>query len=163
MNQPKAPAVRAGSGTPVLPATRPPAPVARAVRLMYAGAAVTAVGVLITVIAVITGGADALRASHPHATVAQLHATQSVLITTAVVSGLLEVGAWIVMARANRGGLKWARIVASLLFALGTVNLVLRVVAGGGAANLVYTVVTFLIGAGAVFFLWQRQSSAWFS
>ncbi|HEX6933142.1 MAG TPA: hypothetical protein VF162_13435 [Streptosporangiaceae bacterium] len=161
MTQPKAPAVPSGGGTPIQP--DPPRPVVLAVRLMYAGAAVTAIGVVISVIAVITGGADALRAGHPHATAAQLHATQSALITTAVVSGLLEVGAWLFTARANRGGLKWARIVASLLFALGTANLVLRLVAGGGAVSLVYTLVTWLIGAGAVFFLWQRRSSAWFA
>jgi hypothetical protein len=161
MTQPKAPAVQASNGTPMRP--DPPRPVVLAVRLMYAGAAVTAIGVVISVIAIVTSGADALRASHPHATVAQLHATQNALITTAVVSGLLEVGAWIFMARANRGGLKWPRIVASVLFGLATANLIVRLVGGGGAANLVYTVVTWLIGAGAVFFLWQRQSSAWFA
>jgi hypothetical protein len=161
MTQPKAPAVQAGSGAPDRP--DPPRPVVLAVRLMYAGAAATAIGVLISVIAVITGGEGALRADHPHATVAQLHATQNALITTAVVSGLLEVGAWIFMARANRGGLKWGRIVASVLFALATANLILRVVNGGGAANLIYTALTWLIGAGAVYFLWQRRASAWFT
>jgi hypothetical protein len=39
-----------------------------------------------------------------------LHATQNFLITVAIVSGLPEIGAWLLMARANRGGLKWARI-----------------------------------------------------
>ena len=161
MTKPGAPAVQASSRAPEL--AGPPRPVAWAVRLMYSGAAVTAVGVLISVIAVITGGEDALRADHPHATVAQLHATQNALITTAVVSGLLEVGAWIFMARANRGGLKWGRIVASLLFALATANLILRVVTGGGAANLIYTALTWLIGAGAVYLLWQRRASTWFT
>ena len=70
---------------------------------------------------------------------AQLHATQNALIAVAVVGGLLEIGAWIFMARANRGGLKWARIVATVLFGLGTLNLIFRVTGQGGATNLAYT------------------------
>jgi hypothetical protein len=160
MNQPKVPAVQASAGTPVF--RDPPRPVVIATRLMYAGAAVTAIGMVISIIAVIAGE-NSLRASHPHATVAQLHATQNALIAVAVVGGLLEIGAWIFMARANRGGLKWARIVATVLFGLGTLNLISRVTGQGAATNLAYTAVTWLVGAGAVFFLWQRDSSAYFA
>jgi hypothetical protein len=132
-----------------------------AVRLMYAGAAVTAIGVLISVIAVAMGE-KALRASHRHATLAQLHATQSFLITIAIVSGLLEIGAWLFMARANRSGLRWARIVATVLFALGTWNLVSHFMGKATPTNLAYTVLIWLIGLGAVFFLWQKDASAYF-
>jgi hypothetical protein len=160
MSQPKAPVVRATGPEQVR--TDPPSSVVMAVRLMYAGAAITAIGVMISIIAVLTGQ-DSLRASHPDATVAQLHATQNALIAVAVISGLLEIGAWIFMARLNRAGLKWARVVATVLFGLGTLNLILRVSGGGGVSNLVYTVVTWLAGAGAVYFLWQRESNAYFT
>ncbi|HEX7994575.1 MAG TPA: hypothetical protein VF506_11685 [Streptosporangiaceae bacterium] len=160
MNQPKAPAVRASG--PAQPRTDPPRSVVMAVRLMYAGAAITAIGVVISIIAVLTGQ-DSLRASHPNATVAQLHATQNALIAVAVISGLLEIGAWIFMARLNRAGLKWARIVATVLLGLGTLNLILRLTSGGGVSNLLYTVVTWLAGAGAVYFLWQRESNDYFT
>jgi hypothetical protein len=53
MNQPQAPAVRADSVAPDRP--EQPKSVVIAVRLMYAGAAVTAIGVLLSVIAVATG------------------------------------------------------------------------------------------------------------
>jgi hypothetical protein len=159
MNQPKAPAVRAIAAPPA--STDPPRSVVMATRLMYAGAAITAIGVVISIIAVLTG-LDSLRASHPDASVAQLHATQNALIADAVVSGLLEIGAWFVMARLNRAGVKWARIVATALFGLGTLNLIFRAT-GGGSVNLVYTAVTWLAGACAVFFLWQRESNAYFS
>ena len=101
MNQPKAPAMAAEPVTPVRPAR--PRSVMIAVRLMYAGAALTAIGMVMSVVAVATGE-NALRASHKHATLAQLHATQSFLITVAVISGLVEIGAWLLMARANRSG-----------------------------------------------------------
>jgi hypothetical protein len=159
MNQPKAPAVRAIGAPPA--STDPPRSVVIATRLMYAGAAVTAIGVVISIIAVLTGQ-DSLRASHPGATVAQLHATQNALIADAVVSGVLEIGAWIVMARVNLAGLRWARVVATVLLGLGTLNLIYRVT-GGGAVNLGYTAVTWLVGAGAVFFLWQRESNVYFT
>jgi len=160
MNQPKAPAVRASEAAPVR--TEPPRSVVLATRLMYAGAAVTAIGAVISIIAVLTG-LDSLRASHPDATVAQLHATRNALIAVAVVSGLLEIGAWLLMARLNRAGLKWARIVATVLFGLGTLNLIFSLTGGSAVSNLVYTTVTWLVGAAAVYFLWQRESNDYFA
>ncbi len=160
MNQPDAPAV---SSEPVLPVRAdPPRSVVIAVRLMYAGAAVTAIGVLLSVIAVATGE-KALRASHKHATLAQLHATQHVLILLAIVSGLLEIGAWLLMARANRSGLKWARIVATVLFALATWNLVSHLLHKATPTNTVYTALVWVIGLGATYFLWRKDSSAYFT
>jgi len=160
MNQRHAAAMTAEPGTPVPP--EPPRSVMIAVRLMYAGAALTAIGLVMSVVAVATGE-NALRASHRHATLAQLHATQSFLITVAVISGLVEIGAWLLMARANRSGLKWARIVATVLFALGTWNLISHIIGTATVTNLAYTALMWLVGLGAVFFLWRKDSSAYFT
>lgn len=160
MNQPEAAALTAEPATPARP--DPPRSVMLAVRIMYAGAALTAIGLVISVVAVATGE-KALRASHKHATLAQLHATQSFLITVAIVSGLIEIGAWLFMARANRGGLRWARIAASVLFALSTWNLISHIIGAATVTNLAFTALMWLVGAGAVFFLWQKDSSAYFA
>jgi hypothetical protein len=160
MNQPDAPARTAEPGALVRP--DPPRSVMVAVRIMYAGAALTAIGLVISVVGVATGE-KALRASHRHATLAQLHATQNFLITLAVVSGLIEIGAWLLMARANRSGLKWARIVATVLFALGTWNLISHIIGTATVTNLAYTALMWLVGFGAVFFLWQKDSSGYFT
>jgi hypothetical protein len=160
MNQRNAAAMTAGPGAPVQP--EPPRSVMLGVRIMYAGAALTAIGAVISVVGVATGE-EALRASHKHATLAQLHATQNFLITVAVVSGLIEIGAWLLMARANRSGLKWARIVATALFALATWNLIAHIIATATVTNLVYTALMWVVGLGAVFFLWQKDSSAYFT
>jgi hypothetical protein len=160
MNQRHAAAMTAEPGTPVPP--EPPRSVMIAVRLMYAGAALTAIGLVMSVVAVATGE-NALRASHRHATLAQLHATQNFLITVAVISGLVEIGAWLLMARANRSGLKWARIVATVLFALGTWNLISHIIGTATVTNLAYTALMWLVGLGAVFFLWRKDSSAYFT
>jgi hypothetical protein len=160
MNQPPAPALTAQPVGPARP--DPPRSVMVAVRIMYAGAALTAIGLIISVIGVATGE-KALRASHKHATLAQLHATQSFLITVAVISGLIEIGAWLLMARANRSGLKWARIVATVLLALGTWNLVSQVIGTATVTNLAYTALKWVVGLGAVFYLWQKDSTAYFT
>jgi len=160
MNQPDAPARTAEPGTLVRP--DPPRSVMVAVRIMYAGAALTAIGLVISVVGVATGE-QALRATHRNATLAQLHATQNVLIMLAVVSGLIEIGAWLLMARANRSGLKWARIVATVLFAFGTWNFISHIIGTATVTNLAYTALMWLVGLGAVFFLWQKDSSGYFT
>ena len=160
----KGPAATAATAAKVVQPVRPDPPrsVVTAVRLMYAGAAVTAIGLVISVIAIATGE-KALRASHKHATLAQLHATQNFLITIAVVSGLVEIAAWLFMARANRGGLKWARIAATVLFALSTWSFVSHLFGAITIGNMIYSAAMWLVGLGAIFFLWQKESSAYIS
>lgn len=147
-----------GLADPVRPP--PPRSIKIAMRLMYAGAGLTGLGLILSVVTILLGRA-ALKASHPHATAAQLQSTQNFLLILAVFSGLVEIAVWLLVARANGSGLKWARIAASILFAISTWYLVAHL-RGDALANLIYTVVTWLVGLGAVFFLWRRESSAYF-
>lgn len=156
---PKAPAVQAAAQAE---RREPPRTVRIAVLLMYAGAALTAAGLVLNVIAVATG-ANTLRASHPHATAAQLHATQNALIISAVVSGVIEIAAWLLLARANRSGLKWARIVATVLFALNTVSLARQLSGTATIGNTIYSVLIWLIGLATVVLLWLRESGSYFA
>ena len=138
---------------------QPPKPVLRAAALMYAGAGLTAIGAAGDLFGV--GGA--VRASHPRATAVQLHASQNVLIVTLVSSALLEIGVWIFMARANRSGLRWARITASALCAIYTGYLGHVLAGSGSVAGQVVTGLIWLAGAGATFLLWRRESTAYFN
>jgi hypothetical protein len=128
--------------------------------LMYAGAALTGIGLILSVITILLGRA-ALKVSHPHATAAELQATLNFQIIVSVFSGLIEIVVWLLVARANRSGMKWARTVAGGLFAVSTWYLVTHL-RGDSVANLVYTVLTWLVGLGAIIFLWRRESSAYF-
>ena len=151
---------RARQAAPERP--EPPRSIQIAVRLMYAGAAVTVIGLVLNLIAVATNE-NAVRAAHKHASPAQVHATHNALITAVVVNAVIEIGAWLLMARANRGGLKWARIISTVLFALSFwsfANLLLGSVTG---ISIAYSVVVWLVGLGAIFFLWQKDSSAFFA
>jgi len=141
----------------------PPRSLSLAVRLMYAGAALTAIGTLADVIVVVAGGTKALRAGHQHATAAQLHASLGVLITSVLFSGVIETVLWLFMARANRAGLPWARIAASVLLGINTILVVTTVLHGGAVTLAAFSGLTWLVGAGAVWYLWQRESSAYFA
>ena len=165
MNQPKASAGRAGQAgrtrrtAPEL--IDPPRSVLQAVRLMYAGAVLTAAGLIADALYIVVH--HSVRLSHPHATAAQIHATQSALLIALVFSGLLEIGAWIFMARANRGGLKWARIAGSVLFGIYTLYMLNIMLSGGAIVDLVLTFLVWLAGLGATFFLWRKESSDYFN
>ena len=80
-----------------------------------------------------------------------------------IVSGLLGAALWLWMAQANKAGKSWARIVATVLFAIDTLNVAVgaSAVSGGGATR-IYGLVIWLIGLAAVILLWQRPSSEYF-
>ena len=143
-------------------APEPPRTVGLAVRLMYAGAGLTLLGMIVIVIEIATGAAS-IRAGHPSATVAQVHATQGVLITYAVISGLLEAAIWIVVARLNRAGMKWARIAATVLFALNAIYLVDSLLGPISLTSVLNIALRGLAGLGAVYYLWQKESASYFA
>jgi hypothetical protein len=133
-----------------------------AVRLMYAGAAVSAVS-LIVGLATIGSLRDSLHKSYPAFTATQLHSLQIVLVAGSVVFGLISIGLWVWMALMNRAGRSWARLVATILFGLNTLFLLLGVAREGAAAGALVSILTWLIGLGAIIFLWRRESTEYFS
>jgi hypothetical protein len=140
----------------------PPPSVVQAVRLMYAGAVVSAVSL---VVGLATTGSlrTALHKSDPSLTPAQLHTAQTALVVGSVVIGLIGIGLWVWMARTNQAGKSWARIVATVLFGLDTLFLLLGLARAGAAAGTLVSILTWLIGGGAVILLWRRDSSEYFA
>ena len=63
----------------------------------------------------------------------------------------------------NKAGKPWARIVATVLFGLDTLFLLLGVARAGAAAGTLVSIVTWLIGLGAVVYLWRKDASAYFN
>ncbi len=143
---------------PVEPA-RPPAPpsVQNAVKLMYAGAGAATVSLVVFLVSI---GAirNANKTAHTPLSSAQLN---SFFITTAVYL-LISVGLWLWMARANSQGKSWARITATVLFVLNTVDLYGILHYPKTLTSLLIPVVTWLIGLGAVILLWRRESTEFF-
>jgi hypothetical protein len=140
----------------------PPPSVVMAVRLMYAGAVVSALS-LIVGLATIGSLRNSLHKAQPSLTPTQLHNLQTVVVVGSIFIGLISIGLWIWMAFMNKAGKPWARIVATVLFGLDTIFLLLGVARAGAAAGTLVSILTWLIGLGAVVYLWRRDSSAYFN
>jgi hypothetical protein len=150
------------SGKPV-ELERPPAPpsVANAVKLMYVGAAVTTVSLVISAVD-ISGTKAAIRKAKPTWTATQVNQFDRFIIITAIVSGLIGIALWLWMARANNQGRSWARIVSTVLFGLATLDLFGVLTEPKTVLGLLFPVLTWLVGLGAIWLLWRPDSSAFF-
>ena len=151
------------SGKPPIEKPRPPAPpsVLNAVKLMYAGAAVSTVSLIISLVS-IGGTKDAIRKARPSLTPAQVNQLNTFIIALAVVSGVIGVALWLWMARKNGEGKSWARILSTVLFGLATLDMFGVLSQPKTVLGLVFPVLTWLIGLGAIVFLWRRESTEFF-
>jgi hypothetical protein len=84
------------------------------------------------------------------------------IIALAVVSGVIGVALWLWMARANGQGKNWARILSTVLFGLATLDLFGVLSQPKTALGFIFPVLTWLVGAGAVFLLWRKDSTDFF-
>ena len=139
----------------------PPASVLTAVKLMYAGAAISLISLIIS-LTDISGTKAAIRRARPSLTVTQVNQLNGFIIGLAIISGLVGIGLWLWMARANGQGRNWARILSTVLFGLATLDLFGVFSQPKTALGLVFPVLTWLVGAGAVFLLWRPDSTAVF-
>ena len=144
---------------PLRPA--PPAPVLNAVKLMYAGAAVSLVSLIIS-LTDISGTKAAIRKARPSLTVAQVNQLNGFIISLAIVSGLVGVGLWLWMSWANKGGKSWARILSTVLFGLATLDLFGVFSQPKTVLGLIFPLLTWLIGLGVIVLLWRPESSQFF-
>jgi hypothetical protein len=140
---------------PMLP---PPGTVRTAVRLMYAGAVLSAVDLIIT-LATVGKARSLLRAAHPGWSAARLTTTVHSEVAYFVVTWLLTIGLWIVMAKTNQAGRGWARIVATILFVVSTLNFAVSVSQPTSAIYKVVLIPMWLVGAAAAVLLWRPATS----
>ena len=141
-----------------------------AVRLMYAGAAVPAVYLIIVLAYLGIHGMKAVRWTHRASlTAAQVSEHRTVVITVVTVSLLVMSALWLWVARANGQGRNWARTLSTALFGLATLNLTsvfgppgLRIGVGGPGVSGIFSVLMWLVGLAAVWLLWRPASSAFF-
>jgi hypothetical protein len=124
-----------------------------AVRLMYTGAAVTTVSLIAAVISVafVGRGAASLR-------VLGRNQPLSVAIPVGIVSGLVLIALWLWMAWANGQGRNWARILSTAVVGLAT----LQLFGDHGIVQVIFAVLTWLIGMTAVWLLWRPTSNTFF-
>jgi hypothetical protein len=161
------------SGHPPGPLPPPaPAPVLTAVKLIYAGAAVSTVNLISGLVFIIAGNKAGHATVNGHVlTAAQASHLRPVLLTVAIVFGLVVIALWLWMARVNGQGRNWARILSTVLFGLATLQLISQAsvqqpVSHAGFAVMVFGVIVpvlaLVVGLAAVWLLWRPASSAFF-
>lgn len=152
-----------GAGQSPMPQqpSAPPQPVQNAVKCMYAGAALSAISLIIGLVT-IHSLKSAIKSANPALTASQINTALGVAEVTAVIVGLLGIGLWIWMAMANRSGKNWARIMASVLFGINTLLLLLGLARPHALFSLLLSVLTWLAGLGAIIFLWNKESTSYF-
>jgi hypothetical protein len=146
------------------PAERPPVPqsITRAVQLMYAGAVASLIGIVIA-LTTLSSIKSQIISRNPSLTTTQVNNAEHVAIGILIASGLIGAALWLWMAQSCKAGKNWARITSTVLFAIQTINVLAgaAAVASGGASR-IYSILIWLIGLGAIIFLWQRSSTEYF-
>jgi hypothetical protein len=140
----------------------PPPSIQNAVRLMYVGAAVSAISLIVT-LTTIGSLRTAIHKANPALSASKLHSAETAAVVLAIILGLIGIGLWIWMARANQAGKNWARITATVFFGLDTLSLLAALRQAEPALSRTISLLTWLVGLGAVILLWQKISSAYFA
>ena len=169
------------SSQPARPAT--PAQVLTAVKLMYAGAAISAVTLIIS-LALVPAVKAALSKTASGLTAAQV-SNVNMLIVLAMAVGVAVVAVWLWMARATGQGRNWARILSTVLFGAATLELITvrprysggylaHFVIGGHGYSVIHSVfaatvlglivpgLLWLTGVTVVWLLWRPACSVFF-
>jgi len=155
--KPKSSAPRA---QPLPPLQQEPMPstVRNAVRLMYAGAAFSAIDLIVSLI---TAGqiSTAIQNAHPQWSHARVTANAHAELTASVIVWLVTIGFWVVMARTNQAGRGWARIVATVLSVLSTLSFVEAVIEPGPLVSKLIYLPLWAVGVAAVILLWRPATT----
>jgi hypothetical protein len=140
---------------------QPPGSVLNAVRLMYGGAGLSALGIVITLVT-IGSLKSAIETRDPNFTTTQLHAAEAVAVGGVIVGGLIAIGLWLWMAWANGKGRNWARILSSVFFGINTLDLLVSVAQPHAGISVVFSVIVWLVGLGAIWLIWSKQSAPFY-
>jgi len=143
---------------------RPPVPnsVQTAVRLMYAGAALSVIE-LIVGLTTVSNLKSNIKKAFPHYTASQVHTAEVREVVAGVLLGVIAIALWLWMARANEAGRNWARITGTVFFGLNTVSLLLALVRPHASLSLIFSILVWLVGLGAVIMLWRKESAPHFN
>jgi hypothetical protein len=146
---------------------QPPSSVRTAVKLMYAGAALSALNVIVALVTT-SSIKSAILAKHPDYTATQLHAAETGAVVAAVVGGLIAVGLWVWMAWANGRGHHWARVVSAVLFGISTLDVLIAVAVRSNTAQahttgtVIIGALVWLVGLAAIVLIFRRQSGPFY-
>ncbi len=151
-------------------AERPPQPpsLRNAVRLMWAGAALGLLSAIISLAfaskiknAVITAAIKSNATNRSKGktvlTTSQIHTLANATVVVLVVAGVIGILLWVWMAWANNKGRNWARMVATVLFALDTISFIFSF--GRASLSIIFLALEWVVGLAAIVFLWRKDTT----
>jgi hypothetical protein len=139
----------------------PPRSVLNAVRLMYAGAALELVAVIISVLTR-ANLKVAILVRHPLYSPAQVHHAETARAGPLVIGGVIAIGLWLWMAWANGRGRNWARVLSAVFFGISTFDLIISFALVHATVTMIVGVVIWLVGLGAIVLLFRKESAPFF-
>ncbi|GIG19352.1 hypothetical protein Cch01nite_00760 [Cellulomonas chitinilytica] len=142
------------------PVVERPASVTRAVQLMYAGAALSLVGIVVAW-ATKSSLRDTVATATPSLSASELDTAVTIALTVATVVGLVGVGLWLWMAAANNAGRSWARIVATVFGGLNVVSTLYSLVSSAGPA-IILNLLSVALAVVILVLLWRPASSEYY-
>lgn len=137
----------------------PPPSVVMAIRLMWVGAALSAISAVVAAVTV-SSLRTAILKVHPTYTTAQLHSAERGQAFLYIFVGVISVGFWLWMSYVSKSGRSWTRIVATVLFGINTIYTALTLAAT--ALGLVFVLLLWLAGLAATILLWRRTSTEFY-
>ena len=143
-----------------------PGPVRKAARFMLAGGALTAIVGIFLLFATIANKNVLTDSSGKKLSSAEF--TSNVI--GSAITYLILVVIWVLMARMNRAGYNWARILASVFCAISTYDAysLVNSLKGGttitvaGVVYIVFTLALWVVGVIAIALSWRSESSAYY-
>lgn len=151
---------------PMAHAPRPdleqPPSIRTAVRLMWLGAALSALGVLLTFTQT-DAIREAIEDSDSSLSQSEIDTAVNVGVGFSVVLGLVGVGLWLWMAWANGQGKSWARIMATVLGILNVLGTLANLVSASTTPlTLALAVVSLVLAAAILVLLYRPDSTRFF-
>jgi hypothetical protein len=138
-----------------------PASVRNAVKVMYAGAVASLIGIIIE-LTTLSATKSAIEQHFAELTASQVNGQGRVLMAGWIVGGLLAAGLWIFVAQACMRGKSWARTTGTVLFGIDTLQVLGGLAVPVAAPVKLVALVVWLLGLAAITLLWQGTSSAFF-
>lgn len=139
-----------------------PKSIGLAVKLMYVGAAISAIGILATFLMKSTIEDQARENIETSGQNVDVDSVVGLVIGASVVMGLIGVILWLVMAKFNGDGKSWARIVATVLGALNILSTLAAFVQPGAMAARLVNVLGVVLAIAILVLLWKPESSAYY-